>query len=230
MKERENMKKIEKVQKLRIEKIPVEKMTPAPYNPRMISDEARSGLKESMDLFGYVEPIVWNERTGHIVSGHQRFRCLVEDGTRKEIEVVVLSIDEAQEKLLNITLNNEKIAGEWDFPKLLSLSCEIREDFFSEMDALRIETLVFSASSFFEDKEKANEVDKEYIGMPECRNEDLKPGEFRRITLVFAEEKDVHSFEKKIGRKIGPKEKFLYFPEREKLEEKNNFYGGMEKR
>ncbi|MDD2300189.1 MAG: hypothetical protein PHU69_11195 [Fermentimonas sp.] len=33
-----------------------------------------------MTEFGYVEPIVWNEETGNIVGGHQRYKILLEAG------------------------------------------------------------------------------------------------------------------------------------------------------
>ncbi len=50
-----------------IRKIPVEKINPAPYNPRIDlqpGDEEYERLKRSIREFGYVEPLVWNERTG----------------------------------------------------------------------------------------------------------------------------------------------------------------------
>jgi ParB-like chromosome segregation protein Spo0J len=48
-----------------IREVDIEKLEPAPYNPRAISDEALDGLSHSIGEFGLVEPIVWNERTGH---------------------------------------------------------------------------------------------------------------------------------------------------------------------
>ena len=45
-------------------------------NPRTIGGKALTGLEKSIRRFGLVEPIVWNERTGNIVGGHQRLRAL----------------------------------------------------------------------------------------------------------------------------------------------------------
>ncbi|WP_409177482.1 ParB N-terminal domain-containing protein [Brevibacillus fortis] len=81
-------------------------------------------LKRSIQEFGYVEPLVWNEQTGNLVGGHQRFKILVEQGTT-EIEVSVVSLDEIQEKVLNVALN--KISGDWDEEALATLLSELHE-------------------------------------------------------------------------------------------------------
>ena len=48
-----------------------------------------------------------------MVSGHQRLKVLARRGV-DEADVVVVDLDEAQEKLLNVTMNNPAIQGEWD--------------------------------------------------------------------------------------------------------------------
>jgi len=60
-----------------------------------------------------VEPIVWNKRTGNIVGGHQRLKVLLDMGMR-EVDCVVVDLDEAKEKALNLALN--KIQGELGLP------------------------------------------------------------------------------------------------------------------
>ncbi len=130
---------------MQIEKIPLEKLNPAKYNPRKDlkpGDPEYEKLKKSMETFGYVEPIVWNRRTGNIVSGHQRLKILEHQGQR-EIETVVVDLDEQQEKALNITLN--KVSGEWDLPKLADLISELDDGIFdisiTGFDAAEIEHL-----------------------------------------------------------------------------------------
>lgn len=110
---------------MRIEKIPIEKLNPAKYNPRKDlkpGDSEYEKLKRSIEEFGYVEPIVWNERTGNVVGGHQRLKILKELG-RTEIEVTVVDLDEIKEKTLNLALN--KISGDWDLPLLKDLLQEL---------------------------------------------------------------------------------------------------------
>jgi hypothetical protein len=89
-------------------------LNPAPYNPRLIRDEAFEGLSGSIDRFGLLSLIIWNERTGNIVGGHQRYRKLVRDG-ETETDVVVVDLDDDAEVALNIALNSPHIRG--DFTK-----------------------------------------------------------------------------------------------------------------
>jgi DNA modification methylase len=97
---------------MEIREVDLEKLEPAPYNPRAISDEALDGLSHSIGEFGLVEPIVWNERTGHVVGGHQRLKVLEQTGT-KSTKVVVVDLDPVREKALNLALNSRHLQGDW---------------------------------------------------------------------------------------------------------------------
>ena len=104
-----------------IRKIPADRLNPAAYNPRKDlkpGDKEYEKLKRSVSEFGAVEPIVWNERTGHIVGGHQRFKVLCDLG-QTEMDCVVVDLDDARERALNVALN--KIQGDWDEQKLAEL-------------------------------------------------------------------------------------------------------------
>lgn len=107
---------------MKFEKMNLEDLVGAEYNPRKISDDDLNKLKRSIEEFGYVEPIIFNERTGRIVGGHQRHKALKALGY-EEIEVVKIDLDEQKEKALNIALN--KISGEFDMPKLKDLLEEL---------------------------------------------------------------------------------------------------------
>ena len=107
---------------MEIKKVLVKDLKYAPYNPRKISDEMLNKLKQSIEEFGYVEPIVVNKRTRHVVGGNQRLKAL-EDLGIEEVEAVFVDLDDAREKALNVALN--KITGEWDYPKLKDLLEEL---------------------------------------------------------------------------------------------------------
>ena len=110
---------------MQVSKIPIGQLNPAAYNPRkdlQPGDPEYEKLKRSMQEFGYVEPIVWNKRTGNIVGGHQRYKVLLDMGM-SEIDCVVVDLDETKEKALNIALN--KIQGDWDYIKLKDLLQEL---------------------------------------------------------------------------------------------------------
>lgn len=88
------------------------KLLPHPENPRQISPDRFEKLKNSIRRFGLPQPIVWNQRTGHIVAGHQRIAALRELGFT-EAPVVVVDLGDEDEKALNLTLNNPEVAGEF---------------------------------------------------------------------------------------------------------------------
>jgi len=106
---------------MQIEKKAVGDLKAAAYNPRKDlkpGDAEYEKLKRSIQEFGYVEPVIWNKRTGNVVGGHQRLKVLKDLG-HTEVDCVVVDLDENKEKALNIALN--KISGEWDTDLLASL-------------------------------------------------------------------------------------------------------------
>lgn len=83
-----------------------------PTNPRTISEEALKGLTASLDRYGLIQPIIWNKRSGFIVGGHQRKAALEAMG-HKETSVLVVDFDEQTEAGALLSLNNERIQGQW---------------------------------------------------------------------------------------------------------------------
>ena len=109
-----------------IQTLPVGKLVPADYNPRKDlkpGDPEYEKLKRSLSEFGYVEPVIWNQTTGHVVGGHQRLKVLIDTGVT-EVECVVVEMSEEKEKALNVALN--KISGEWDKEKLSLLISDLQ--------------------------------------------------------------------------------------------------------
>jgi len=110
---------------MKIEKIKVGLLKPARYNPRKDlkpGDKEYQKLRRSIEEFGYVEPVIFNRRTGNVVGGHQRLKVLLDLG-HTEIDCVVVELDPEREKALNLALN--KIQGEWDETKLAELMAEL---------------------------------------------------------------------------------------------------------
>lgn len=56
----------------------------APYNPRIIGEGAEKRLRAFIKKHGLFGTIIWNERTGNIVSGHQRLKALDYNGKYPE--------------------------------------------------------------------------------------------------------------------------------------------------
>ncbi|MDP1796378.1 MAG: ParB N-terminal domain-containing protein [Planctomycetaceae bacterium] len=113
---------------MHIETLPLSELKPAPYNPRVSlrpGMPAYERLARSLAEFDLVQPIVWNRTTGHIVGGHQRLEVLKARGVTR-IECVVVELPLEREKALNIALNNENLAGDWDPAKLQDLLAELQ--------------------------------------------------------------------------------------------------------
>lgn len=111
---------------MQIEKKNVKELLPADYNPRKDlkpGDPEYEKLKRSIEQFGYVEPVIWNEQTGRVVGGHQRLKVLIDMGIT-EVDVVVVSLSDEKEKALNIALN--KISGAWDNEKLALVIADLQ--------------------------------------------------------------------------------------------------------
>jgi hypothetical protein len=114
---------------LEIRVLPLADLKPAPYNPRRPlapSSPAYRKLKVSLTEFGLVEPLVWNELTGHVVGGHARLRILRELDVA-EVPVSVVRLTETREKALNVVLNNQEAQGRYDPGKLADLLTELED-------------------------------------------------------------------------------------------------------
>lgn len=172
----------------------IEKLNRAAYNPRIELDESMKeywALRKSIETFGNVEPIVWNEKTGNVVGGHQRLKVL-EDIGAKEVDCYVVSLSEEEEKILNLALN--KIKGEWDYEKL--------EDLLSEIDDK--ELTGFSADELSVILAENEEGIDEDFDFSDFQPENTNTYESWIIDLIFeSNEKakswvEAHGFDKKI--------------------------------
>lgn len=104
---------------LKITFVDVNSLKVSAYNPRKWDDAKKEKLKESIERFGLVDPIIINsapERKNIVIGGH--FRLTVAKELKiQEVPVVYLNIpDIEKEKELNLRLN--KNVGEWDIELL----------------------------------------------------------------------------------------------------------------
>tara|TARA_Y100000310_G_scaffold90528_3_gene87834 strand:- start:9701 stop:10285 length:585 start_codon:yes stop_codon:yes gene_type:complete len=115
----------------------IKELKPAEYNPRKISDKKLALLKKTLKEYGDLSGIVFNNKTGNLVGGHQRLKALPADSkiTKESFtdkmgtvakgtintkfgEFVYREVEWSleKEKAANIAAN--KGAGEWDFTEL----------------------------------------------------------------------------------------------------------------
>ena len=131
-----------------IEKIKITDLVPAEYNPRKISTEEKQKLKNSIDNFGIVEPILISLSDNEIIGGHQRFdvlfdQYLLDNNIFAELNLLRLnesfgwvfpdndkSLDsEDMKKALNLVLN--RVSGEWDEDKVKAIFQEFQDTGFN---------------------------------------------------------------------------------------------------
>lgn len=122
-----------------------EMIKPAPYNPRIITDDEYKGLKQSINSFGDISGITFNKRTGNLVTGHHRYKALSEkypnltfvhvggeiyrienDGVPTGYDIRVVDWEDHKEVAANIAANSHTIAGSFDTESLSTLMAEVK--------------------------------------------------------------------------------------------------------
>ena len=116
---------------MKVEKISINKLKPAGYNPRQISKKQYNDLRQSIEKFGLVDPIIIN-KDFTVIGGHQRLK-VCKELKYKEIDCVALFLTKEEEIELNIRLN--KSGGDWDFDLLSNFEIEeLKEWGFKEVE------------------------------------------------------------------------------------------------
>lgn len=136
----------------------IEDLKPAECNPRAISAEALAGLRHSLNRFGDISGFVWNQRSGRLVTGHQRLDALkkqygdtlkIEDGKiiagDKTFPVRIVNWDKQTEQAANIAANSQYISGEYT-RELESVLDEIKGEI-GDFDDLRFDILALSVKT-----------------------------------------------------------------------------------
>jgi ParB-like nuclease family protein len=150
--------------------VPLSELKPAPYNPRTISQDALNGLAASLERFGVVEPIIWNQRSKNIVGGHQRFEVLKQRGDA-EAQVIVVDLSDADEKALNVTLNNPHIAGSFT-DNLQEILTSLQLGDAAMLESLRLDNLLVDFSPLdLEDGGQGALDKKTIVTCPKCGHE-----------------------------------------------------------
>ena len=94
---------------LKIQNIPVEKLSPNPWNPNRMSSEMKHKFKEYIKREGFVEPIVVRAKGEgfEILGGFHRWSIAKELGN-KTVPCVVVNLDDRRAKILSVNLNEMK--------------------------------------------------------------------------------------------------------------------------
>lgn len=131
---------------MQIEFWPIEKIVPAAYNPRRISDEKIETLKESITKTGFIIPILVNKKNNTIVAGHQRTKTAALLGIKTLPVNLIEDIDLGDEIRFNQIHNSIDLTLD-NRPKLL---IEHEKEKFIEVPAGDFEVKTARAASLKE--------------------------------------------------------------------------------
>ncbi len=191
---------------MKIEKKLIKDLNRAAYNPRVDlrpGDEEYEAILYSIEKYGLVQPIVWNQRTGNVISGHQRLTVLQNQGVQ-EVEVSVVDLDDIAEKQLNVALN--KVEGSWDNDKLSELLTELGDDaYHTGFTQEEIDSLQNEITSYFNND--PNSEDDDYYNNDSGHSDDDfnedEDGGYFCLTLTFNEDDraDIEAYIEEHGEK-----------------------------
>lgn len=150
--------------------VKVSELIRADYNPRSLTEKQFNSIKDSIEKFGFVEPIVVNKnknRKNIIVGGHQRLQ-VAEFLGHKTIPVYYVDLELDDERELNIRLNAN--VGDWDWDKIAN------EWSYSDLEnwGLKIPVTDFSSELFDVDESKIDENIKDSQVVPSASGPQLQ--------------------------------------------------------
>lgn len=192
-----------KQNKLTTQTINIQDLKPAPYNPRIMPPSEQLKLKNGLETFGLVDPIIidlTDENT--VIGGHQRLEVLREIDDEQDLTLIPLGDiglvirekelkikDKNDQKALNLSLN--KIQGDFDYNKVNNLLLELSEDYYQieltgfgdedlELEFDDLDDLLPDGNEFPSDEEVINQQEQ-----PENNKEEDTPSRHGTMTELL---------------------------------------------
>lgn len=206
-----------------IEYMPVDEIEPEPENPR--THASLKDVKDSILRFGYVDPIIRDERTGRLIAGHGRIEALTELQKSEKMPPRMISIkdgrwhvpvvrgwaSEDDEEALGVlvALNRHVETGGWDDGGLLSIVQRLRDSVdglegvgFTEDQVTALERIVEATNGDLDALKEWSEA-----GMPGYESQNLESA--FKVTVHFATDDDADEFFKMLDR---PRKSIMWWP------------------
>lgn len=109
----------------------IDRIKPYWRNPRIIPEEAVESVRKSIEMFGYMQPIVVDE-AGVIIAGHTRYVAMRRMGV-VDVEVIEAELSAREAKELRIIDNRSAEFSSWDYVKLLEEMKETGSDYLQNL-------------------------------------------------------------------------------------------------
>lgn len=149
---------------------PVDQLTPDPNNARKHGDRNLQSIRESLDNFGQVSPLIVNAQTGVVVIGNGRLAVAQELGWTW-IAVVRRELTPTEHNALALVDNHSADLAEWDQNTLDEMIAELANEAPDLLETLTLDDLLSVAID--EDENVADQaVPDRYEVIIECQSED----------------------------------------------------------
>lgn len=209
---RRNGKKIESVfdSEFRDEQRSVTSLVPYAKNARTHSDAQIDQIAASIKQFGLTTRILIDD-SGAIIAGHGRVLAAKKLGIEELPVRIAIGWSDAHKRAYVIADNQLALNAGWD-EELLRSEVKSLQMFDPSFDLNMIGFDAEKITSLFLPRAEGetNPLD-EWMGMPEYDQQDKMA--FRTIKVHFADQKSVDQFAKLVKPKIGPKTKYIWFPD-----------------
>jgi len=177
-----------------------------PHNWRIHPGFQQEALAAVLDEVGWVQEVIVNRTTGHLVDGHLRVQLAMRRD-EKTIPVKYVELSEAEEQMILAMLDPIGAMAAADREKLEEL-LSIVQSSNEQVQQMLERTAVKEGILPPIDYEEA------WRSMPEFEN---NPRAARSITIHFRTEEDAQAFGRLLNQSIGPKTVSLWHPEWERL-------------
>lgn len=188
--------------------LPLDQIHPYERNPRTHSQAQVELLARLMIANGVDQPIVVDEH-GVIIKGHGRLMAAKVAGMSTFPVVVKRGLSEEQKRAERIADNQVSLLAGWD-QELIRIEVGELKLAGWDMSLLGFEDGQLNAFALPFSR-GANEVENEWLGMPEF----VQPSDkaFRSIIVHFNDQEAVDQFAEVLGIEINERVRFLWYPE-----------------
>ncbi len=177
-----------------------------PANWRIHTHEQEQALATVLDRVGWVQRIIVNRTTGHMIDGHLRVALAI-SRNEPSVPVTYVALAPEEEALTLATLDPIAAMAGTDNEKLADLLREL-PNMGAEVDALLAGLHA----------PRVGELDRlaEWEGMPEYEQEDMTG--VKEITVHFAAIEDYRLFAEVVGQPLTDKTRSIWYPRQPILE------------
>lgn len=153
---------------MRVESVNKNKLVVYENNPRN-NDKAKEYVKESIEKFGYLNPIIVN-KDYVILCGHTRLKALMDIKDVEMVDVIVVDdLSEEQENMFRLVDNKVSEYSSWDYDKVLQESADIIDDYLKDFgfEYHKVDDMDIKEEDYISDEV----IEKKVIVCPYCGEE-----------------------------------------------------------